>query len=215
MFDPKKIKVIVWDVDGTWYRPQNELVKEELRQRTILIADRLGVSYEKAWDLEKEEVKKTKSFTIATANLVGAGALDILKKVQSLIDRSKYLKKDERLIELLNKLSSYRQAIVTNMRAMALEETFKILGIDKNLFDVAVTPESTGVMKPDLAGFRLVLDKTGLKPSEHLFVGDREQVDIIPAKTLGMQTCFVWGKSEIADVSIDEVYLLTEILKSI
>lgn len=221
MFNPSKksklvsseIKVIVWDVDGTWYRPENDLIREEIKQRDVLIFQKLGISLEEAKKRELEVVKKTKSHTTAVSKLSGLSVLKVLEIVQGAIDRSRYLHKDEKLVKLFSDLSSFKHCVVTNMLLKSFEKTINLLGVNRNIFDFVVTPEETGVMKPDLRPFKMVLEKTGLRPEEHLFVGDRESVDIIPAKSLGMQTCYVWGKSDIADASIDEVYLLTDLLK--
>lgn len=212
MFNSSKIRVIVWDVDGTWYRPQNDLVKEETKQRALFIAEKLGVGYKTALGMVKEETKKTKSRTMAVSNITGVSYFNVLKAIQNVIDRSKFLSKDQKLIDLFGKLSNFRHAVCTNMRTNVFEKTVFLLGLQKVKFDPVVTPDTSGVMKPDEGAFKMVLEKTGLKPSEHLFVGDREGVDIVPAKKLGMQTCFVWGKSGMADISIETVYDLDDIM---
>lgn len=212
MFNPKKSKIIVWDVDGTWYSVKGGLADEELRQRCFVISKKLGVSFKKAKELEREMAKKTKSHTKAVSVLTGMSIMEVLNTVGPRIDRSKFLEKDEKLIEMFENLKNYKHVIVSNMRSQSLYKTMVLLGVDKNIFDFIILPEETGVTKPDLTAFRKVFEKTGLTPAEHLFVGDREEVDIVPAEKLGMQTCFVWGKSKIADVSIPDVYKLTSLL---
>ena len=61
-------------------------------------------------------------------------------------------------------------------------------------------------IKPHPAAFRLILQFTKLKPSQHLLVGDSEGKEIIPAGKLGFRTCYVWGKSKYADISLPQVY---------
>jgi len=212
MFKPDKVKVIVWDVDGTWYRNSVGLVDEEIKQRCLLIADLLKVSFEEAVELEEKTVKDIKSHTKTVSKLTGLSIIDVLNRVSAKIDRSKFLMRDEKLIKMFEGLKGYRQVVLSNMRRESLLRTMEILGLDKSIFDFLVLPDETGVTKPDLRAFKMVLEKTGLKPSEHLFVGDREEVDIVPAKRFGMQTCFVWGKSKEADISIGSVYGLSDVL---
>lgn len=212
MFNPSKIKVIVWDVDGTWYCPTNELNNEEIRQRILFVAKKLGISFEEAKQIEEEKVKETKSYTKAVSELTKTPLVQLLKSAQKFINRKKYLKRDEKLKKLFSELSNFDHAIVSNMCRCSLNNTFKILGIEKEIFKVIVTPEEAMTTKPDLKPFLMVLEKTGFNPEEHLFVGDRESVDIVPAKKLGMQTCFVWGKSKVADVSLKTVYDLSKLL---
>lgn len=56
------------------------------------------------------------------------------------------------------------------------------------LFDTIVISETVGLFKPDPAIFQLALDNLGIAPGEAIFVGDRPDNDVKPAKSLGMRT---------------------------
>jgi FMN phosphatase YigB (HAD superfamily) len=58
------------------------------------------------------------------------------------------------------------------------------------------------------------MEKTGLPPVAHLMIGDRERVDLVPAKKLGMKTCLVWAAepSMVADITLPTVYDLSQVL---
>nr|MDQ2686392.1 HAD family hydrolase [Armatimonadota bacterium] len=56
------------------------------------------------------------------------------------------------------------------------------------LFDVVVISEIMHLYKPDPAIFQCALDQAGISPPEAIFVGDRPDNDILPAKKLGMKT---------------------------
>jgi HAD superfamily hydrolase (TIGR01549 family) len=56
------------------------------------------------------------------------------------------------------------------------------------LFDVIVISEIVHLFKPDPAIFQYALKKAGTTPAEAVFVGDRPDSDIAPAKALGMKT---------------------------
>ena len=77
-----------------------------------------------------------------------------------------------------------------------------------------VTAETVGTVKPHPEGFRYILGKTGLPPEQHLMIGDREAVDLVPAKQLGMHTCLVWSekKSAVADITLATVYDVVRLL---
>src|SRR6185312_7611570 len=60
-------------------------------------------------------------------------------------------------------------------------------GVDK-LFDTIVISETVGLFKPDPAIFKLGLSNLGVDASESIFVGDRPDNDVKPAKALGMRT---------------------------
>ncbi|MFC1711308.1 HAD family hydrolase [Patescibacteria group bacterium] len=71
-----------------------------------------------------------------------------------------------------------------------------------------------GRVKPDPYAFKLILNYTKLKPENHLFIGDSDKKEMIPAKKLGMKTCLVWGKSKVADISLKTVYEVESLFKT-
>ena len=75
---------------------------------------------------------------------------------------------------------------------MRLNET----KLDK-YFDVVVTHEDTGKMKPNPEPFTKACKKLNVKPEECLFIGDWPERDIEGAKAVGMKTCLAkYGKKE-------------------
>lgn len=63
--------------------------------------------------------------------------------------------------------------------------------------DMIATSDDWGVSKPDPAFFRALTDATPYAPAEIVYVGDRIDNDLKPAKEAGMRTAFVrrgpWG----------------------
>jgi HAD superfamily hydrolase (TIGR01662 family) len=63
--------------------------------------------------------------------------------------------------------------------------------------DMIATSDDWGVSKPDPAFFRALADATPHEPSEIVYVGDRVDNDLKPAKAAGMRTAFIrrgpWG----------------------
>ena len=57
-----------------------------------------------------------------------------------------------------------------------------------DLFQVIVISEIVHLFKPDPAIFQYGLDKAGITPEEAVYVGDRPDNDIGPAKAAGMKT---------------------------
>ena len=57
-----------------------------------------------------------------------------------------------------------------------------------HLFDVIVISEIVHLFKPDPAIFQHGLDRAGITPQEAIFVGDRPDNDVGPAKAAGMKT---------------------------
>jgi len=57
-----------------------------------------------------------------------------------------------------------------------------------SLFEVIVISETVHLFKPDPAIFELGLEQAQISPAEAVFVGDRPDNDIAPARALGMKT---------------------------
>jgi len=203
------IKILIWDFDGTFYRPNPALFHEvrEAEYRTIM--NHTGWDKEKTmaefYKLHKDAIK---SATAVSAKLSGISIAQAAVEMEQYFDRRTYVTRDEKLIVMFAKLKKFRHFTLANGTIAGHTETLIALGIPPGTFEEMVTSETVGVTKPDPAGFRYIMKKTGLPPSAHLMIGDRELVDVVPAKNLGMHTCLVWSdtKSAIADVTLPTVY---------
>lgn len=80
----------------------------------------------------------------------------------------------------------FRLGIIANQHPPALRALadYGIAG----LFDVVVISEIVHLFKPDPAIFQYGLDQAGIVANEAIFVGDRPDNDVQPAKSLGMKT---------------------------
>ena len=143
------------------------------------------------------------------AKLSGIATPTAAVECENYFDRKKYLKRDERLVELLAKLKNFRHFMLVNGIKAKAHEALVTLGLDLTQFEEIVTSEVVGENKPSEKGFQYILEKTKLPPEQHLMIGDRELVDLAPAKKLGMHTCLVWSdktESDVADIILPTVY---------
>lgn len=196
------IKVLVWDFDGTFYKPIPALwhAIREGEYRTIMEANN--------WDHDRAVAefhalykKVTPSATQTVGKLTGLTTSEAARRMEDFYDRRDFIKRDEKLIALYQKLSGYRHFILANGVRAHLEEALDVLGVPRGTFEEIVTSEISGENKPSEKGFLYILNKTKLPPGQHLMIGDREKVDIEPARALGMQTCFItWGQPPVASV---------------
>ena len=118
---------------------------------------------------------------------------------------------DERLytsaVQLLSYLKNkgYRLGIIAN-QSKGLDNRLKDFGIFY-YFDMVVASDEIGVYKPDCKIFTHALESANCSPSCAIMVGDRLDNDVIPAKSLGMQT--VWVRNGLAryqDVKLGEKF---------
>mgnify|MGYP003584444509 FL=1 len=55
-------------------------------------------------------------------------------------------------------------------------------------FEIIISSTDIGLSKPDIRIFQLAVEQANIEPSQAIYVGDRVDNDIIPAKKLGMRT---------------------------
>lgn len=207
------IKVLIWDFDGTFYKPNPALFAAVREAEYKTIVAHTGWTRDQAEEAFEKFYKKVyPSATETVARIVGISTGDAAVDMEQYFDRRDFLSRDERLITLFRKLKNYRHIILANGVIARHKETLKVLGIPSETFELFVTSEVVGKTKPHPEGFQYILNYTKLPPDQHLMIGDREAVDLVPAKSLGMKTCLVWGKSTVADISLPTVYDLSTIL---
>ena len=98
--------------------------------------------------------------------------------------------------------------LITNGFAEVQNVKIKESGIDRYI-DTMTVSEEIGIKKPDPRIFKYALEKAGAKAEDSLMVGDDLQVDVLPAKTVGMRQCFFNRKdithNEIIDMEIRDL----------
>ncbi|MEK9143336.1 MAG: HAD family hydrolase [Patescibacteria group bacterium] len=209
------IKILIWDFDGTLFKP-NENFFAAVREAEFQV-----LSKHTGWDRNKteEEFKKVYKVLYPSATqtigiLSGITTAQAAQEMEDLFDRRNFVARDEKLISLFSHLKRYRHIMFGNGIIAKHKETLPVLGIAPETFELYVTSEIVGKTKPSPDGFQYILNYTKLPASAHLMIGDRDLVDLAPAKALGMKTCFVWNdtKSIHADVTLPQIYDLATFL---
>lgn len=209
----KNIKVLIWDFDGTVYKRIPELFNEIRESEYKVISSYTGWPREKIIVEFKKLYDVNHSGTTTAALLCGITTAQAAVEGERYINRFKYIGRDELLIEMFDKLKHFSHYMLVNGVKAKTEIFLKHLGLDPTLFTEIVTSETVGVNKPELAGFQYILGKTGLPPEKHLMIGDREEVDLAPAKKLGMMTCLVWKTDgKVAGISLPTVYDVVKLI---
>ena len=210
----KNIKILVWDVDGTLYQSDPEVsqrIKKAFWQRLAQIK---GVSLKEAKKIFEKEKKRWRSSTLTLEKLGCGGVVEILQEIETKVDKASFLSLDPKLVKTFKSLSRFRHLALSNSLEKTTERTLKTLGV-RSFFEKIISVEERGSVKPSLSSFKKVLSYTGILSQLHLAIGDREELDLVPAKKLGMKTCLVWQKSDhpSVDISIARVYDIVKILK--
>ena len=209
------VKVCIWDFDGTFFKPIPAL------NDAIIEADYRVVMAHTNWSRKKtvEEFHKvykvvTPSSTETAARLANISLREAAIECEHYKDRTKYLVRDDKLPLMFARLSMYTHYILANGIREKIIPALEVLGISIDTFRDIVTSEIVGVNKPQPQGFLYVMKESGLPANAHIMIGDREAVDLEPAKKLGMHTILVWSDSQssIADVTLRSVYDIAGVL---
>jgi len=206
-----QVKYLLWDIDGTLYRSTAELVEAIYRETYSRISSRLKIPYEEA---RRRFVTVYSELGGATATIVKLGlSRELIQEAVESVDKAKYIKPDRRLREMLEvKLRDFTHIIVTNTSRQGTFRTLDILNLPPKIFQEIITADDVSRSKPDTEAFKKALKMTGEFAGRHVSIGDREKVDIVPAKKLGIRTIFVWGTSRLADASVETVYDVPRVL---
>jgi HAD superfamily hydrolase (TIGR01549 family) len=210
----RSVKYLLWDLDGTLYRSDPDLLNAIQREIYMRMATVLSIPYQEA---KKRFLTVYARLGGATATVVELG-LDrsLIQEAVDSVDKGKYVKPDPKLRDMFeSELRTFNHIIVTNTSREGTVRTLEVLGLSQQIFQGIVTADDVLRPKPDVEPYLKALEITGGPVHEHVSIGDREKVDILPAKRLGMKTILVWGTSEAADASVPTVYDVPKVLHRI
>lgn len=212
------IRHLIWDVDGTLY--QNQSLAVALKKSFVrVVADKCGISASEAEEfLDANTAAGSHSWSQAVSTITGLPVKTVICEAEDGIDKSLFLRRDIRLIRLFQKISrsGRQQIILSNSPGKSISTVLRTVGLSECevQFHHILSLDSLTHCKPHISCFEAVLALTHDTPESHLMVGDSIESDIIPAARLGMKTCLVHNgsRNDSADVSLNSVYQLSEIL---
>ncbi len=105
---------------------------------------------------------------------------------------------------VLKELSkNYRLGIIAN-QSLGSQDRLNAWGIGE-YFDLVIASAEEGVSKPDLEIFDIALKKADCQAEDAVMIGDRLDNDIIPAKSLGMNTVWIKQGFAVYQIANDEI----------
>lgn len=191
-----KITAILFDMDGTLYDSTKLLEK----QRDIAVAVlRDFFQWEEEQTIEvfhKTEMRLqgTLGFKPTASSVVveaGVPLMTYLYECGRRYDGSTFIQKDNELIKVLKQLRDQnRILVVTNNNRTQTDLILHKLGV-YDLFHHIYSLYETRIIKPDVKLYQEIITECGLAADECLVVGDRYDIDLAPAKQIGMHTLLV------------------------
>lgn len=169
-------------------------------------------------DLPLEEAKRTFEETYARLESAGRALVEmgipdgrnLLRDCLKRADISTILERDQRLVDLLDKIQSSADYtfLITESRQDDAERKLRALGIDTHFFNSKFYWDNTTLRKDTGTVYPAIFQMTGLRPEEHVYVGNSLRDDVRPAKEAGLKTILVGSESEEADLSVVSLYEL-------
>ncbi len=200
------IKAIGFDVDGTLYHTPDAM---SVAVAKILIEKAAEALSRDPDDLTEEYLKRREEYrsNTYTLNSFGLDGQKIFQDVWDGIEIEKYVLTDERLVKMIDKLKKeYQIFLISNGTGRQVERKLKHLGLNYKDFNPRIYCYDQGWVKPDPAPFLAAIESLNIAPSQIVYVGDRVDIDVEGAKSVGMKTIFIGGKCDLADQSCETVY---------
>lgn len=207
---PENLKTIIFDIDSTLYT-NAEYAFEQVDCQIRHWAQNQGISEREARNkisLFRKKWSKThggKKISLGNTFInFGVSIEDSVQMRKTLLEPSKFLSRDEKLIETISKLKlKFKIICVTNNPVLPARKTLEAIGIS-DLIPEIIGLDTSGKSKPAPEPFLMACRLTDSKPEECLSIGDRFDMDISLPLEMGMGGILVTG--------VKDVYKLTELL---
>ncbi len=176
------IRAVVWDWGGVLMRTMDVRPRMAWERRLHLHPGGLAdlVFGTRAWDRAQRGETSVDDVWAEVADRLGIGEADLsaLRRDFWAGDRL-----DEELVGLIRELR--RAGIRIGLLSNYPSDLRRLLGDLESLLDAVVISGEEGVMKPDPAIYRIVLERLGVSPGEAVFVDDWKP-NVEAAQRLGM-----------------------------
>lgn len=193
--DLGKVKSIGFDLDGTLYsltEEMNNRIRNKVSERILEKKPELG-SLEKARHFFELEYQRLHSGTKVIKSIGYNNPGQVMNECLGSTDITDLIEPNNTLAKKLEELSGkYETYMLSNgPKNLALKKLERI-GINPLFFYFCIFNGSyPGVTKEDGTGFDKALELSKFPAENHLYVGDREKSDVVPARGKGMQAILV------------------------
>jgi putative hydrolase of the HAD superfamily len=222
----KIIRAILFDADNTIYKTKDISKKADMAAMRLFLEknpDKVS-SAEKLYSSWKEIVSKIKDEKDPKKR-TRKYSYGLLSKKERIIGKEKAFEafKDKltselKLMEGFDKitkhLEGYKLAVMTEDTSDLTIPKLRNLGLD-NLFDLIITSDTIGEMKPTPRYYKTIFKIFAVEPNECLVIGDNFEKDLEIAKEMGATTILFGKEDKRADYSIKNYIKLPEILGKI
>jgi len=207
-----RVDAVVFDVDGTLYKSAE--YERCLRESIYMVlGEMLGIDYREA-GMRLESLKKDLKTVSLSVEAMGVDRRRFYELLAERVEPSIHIKPR---LEVKNLLSKLRERDVkigchTNSGRRLFLKVVKAINLSVTDFDVIVTSDDAGP-KPLKNGYILLSRLLGIPFNKILYVGDRWEVEVKPAKELGMLTALVYSRKGEPDFYLNDVIEILKIIE--
>ncbi len=209
----KNIKAIGFDVDGTLYKMTPKIYNKLSLEVAKRAAEELGQD-PREFSREHLMQRDKHGGNTKAVESYGLNGEEIYQKAFDEFAIEGQVERDKRLVEMIEKLKKkYKLFIISNGTGRQVERKLKVLGINHLDFEPRIYCYDEDWSKPDSAPFLSAINALELDPSEIVYIGDNEDIDIVGAKAVGLKTVMAGGESQKADLDVSDIYGLEGIFE--
>ena len=207
---PDAVKALIFDIDSTLYT-NSAYAFEQVDCQVREFAKLKGISNDEARKMVSEYRKKfaaeNNGKKVSLGNTLLAFGIPIEQSVQwrkALMEPSDFLKKDEKLINLMRDFQkNYKMICVTNNPVLPARKTLEAIGISEFIPQI-IGLDTCYKSKPAYEPFKKAMEALGEKAENCVAVGDRYDLDLAIPLEMGMGGILVSG--------VEEIYSLHKLL---
>jgi len=207
------VSCILFDLDGTLYDSPG--YSERLEVEIVrFVSERLGLGESETKTLLKQRRKELGTLTRAIQSL-GIDRNAFFDAMADRIEPSLHIPKDSTVRSVIETLKErgFKIGLVSNSGRPLVRKILGAIGLEESLFDVTVT-STEAEPKPSPQPFQLAMKKIGCNADEIVYVGDREEAEIRPARRFGLKTVLL-DRAGAAQMTCADVVIrnLTDVLE--
>jgi len=189
----KKIRYIIWDFDGTLWQ-SNQLGYKLKLQFIKYLSNHLSKPITEA-EFDKL-IKSNYNWSQNLAQITKIPELNIVDKIDSTFNKTKFLKKNSKIIKFVYQFSNQKHIILSNSSHGQLIAGLKKIGFPQRQnqilpFEKIISRDTFNLLKPSQKLFKYINQYTGAKKQQHLVIGDSYNNDINPAKKYGFNAIHI------------------------
>lgn len=207
------IKAVGFDLDQTLYPNSPEVQTLVRGEIYTFVSAQLHIPFETARHKFEEAYARIGGGGRALESLGISEGSERLRDCVERADISRTLKPNKELERMVDHISTdYFTFLITESRRNDAIKKLHALGLCPSMFKYTAYWDTSKERKHTGTIYPIIFQLTGFQPAEHLYVGDKMNDDILPAKNAGLKTVLVGSENREADFCIPIIHNLEELL---